>query len=202
MRFPRRHLEIASQEQEGKIEKNRLGCFHMPFKINISNKEGKTYKLEVEAPALEAKELGNKIQGTEVSPDLTGYEFEITGASDKSGFTAMKNIEGVGLKKVLLGYGKAMHMKPKGDKKKATQPKGLKMRKTVRGKIISPAISQINLKVLKQGGKKLSEIFSEQNKKAESKAEKIEDNKKSKMAGEFSAEVGGHQPQKQKPQTQ
>jgi hypothetical protein len=37
------------------------------------------------------------------------------------------------------------------------------MRKTVRGKVISPAIVQINLKILKEGDKKLSEIFSEQN---------------------------------------
>jgi len=40
----------------------------------------------------------------------------------------------------------------------------LRLRKTVRGKIISNAISQINLKVVKQGSKKLSEIFPEQNK--------------------------------------
>jgi hypothetical protein len=43
------------------------------------------------------------------------------------------------------------------------------MRKTVRGKIISPAISQINLKVLKEGGKKLEEIFKKE--EAESKPE-------------------------------
>ena len=129
------------------------------FKINISEKSGKTYKLEVEAPALEGKELGSKIQGKDVSQDLEGYELEITGASDKSGITAMKNVDGVGLKKVLLNYGKAMHKKPKGEKKKGSKPKGLRMRKTVRGKVISPAIVQINLKVIKQGSKKLEEIF-------------------------------------------
>ncbi len=37
------------------------------------------------------------------------------------------------------------------------------MRKTVRGKVISPDIVQINLKIVKEGGKKLSEIFPEQN---------------------------------------
>ena len=139
----------------------------MAFKINISEKSGKTYKLEIEAPALVDKELHAKIQGKDISPDLEGYEFEIAGASDKAGFTAMKNVEGVGLKKVLLGYGKALHQKPKGDKKKGSKPKGLRMRKTVRGKIISPAISQINLKTIKEGSKKLEQIFPDQNKKAE-----------------------------------
>jgi len=38
------------------------------------------------------------------------------------------------------------------------------LRKTVRGKIISNAIVQINLKPTKEGPKKLSEIFQEQNK--------------------------------------
>jgi len=129
------------------------------FKINISDKSGKTYKLETEANALNDKELHSIVQGSDVSQDLEGYELEITGASDKSGFTAMKNVDGVGIKRVLLGYGKGMHQRPKGEKKKNTQSGGLRLRKTVRGKVISPAISQINFKVTKEGTKKLSEIF-------------------------------------------
>jgi len=136
----------------------------MPFKINISEKSGKTYKLETEAEALIEKELHDKIQGKDISPDLEGYEFEIAGASDKAGFTVMKDVEGIGLKKVLLSYGKAMKKKPKGEGKKNKKPKGLRLRKTVRGRIISSEIVQINLKVLKEGGKKLSEVFPEQNK--------------------------------------
>jgi len=139
----------------------------MPFKINISEKSGKTFKLESESEELIEKEIRHNISGKDISPDLEGYEFEITGASDKSGFPVMENVEGIGLKKVLLGYGKGMHIKPKGDKKKGTKPKGLRLRKTVRGKIISSAISQINLKVVKEGSKKLEEIFPEQNKSKE-----------------------------------
>ncbi len=134
----------------------------MAFKINISEKNGKTYKLETEAEEIVGKELHDKINGKDISPDLEGYEFEITGASDKSGFTAMKEVEGIGLKKVLLKYGKAMKKRPRREGKKkhsTTRPGGLKLRKTVRGKIISPAITQINLKVLKEGNKKLEEVF-------------------------------------------
>jgi|TARA_B100000315_G_scaffold141071_1_gene130077 small subunit ribosomal protein S6e len=139
----------------------------MPFKINISDKAGKTYHLESESEELVGKELHNKINGKDISPDLNDYEFEITGASDNSGFTLMKDVEGIGLKKVLLGYGKGMHKKPKGDKKKNKKPKGLRLRKTVRGKIISQAVSQINLKVIKDGSKKLNDIFPDQNKPKE-----------------------------------
>ena len=142
----------------------------MVFKINISNKQGKTFKIETESPTLIGKQLHDKIKGKDVSPDLDGYELEVTGASDKSGFTAMKEVEGVGLKKVLLSYEKGMKKRPRKEGKKKLSnknPKGLRLRKTVRGKIISESISQINLKILKQGNKKLEEIFPEQNKKGE-----------------------------------
>lgn len=139
----------------------------MPFKINIGTKEGKTFKLEADAPALEGKELGQTIKGEDISPDFSGYEFEIKGASDKSGFTAMQDVEGFALKRVLLDYGKGMHKKPKGDKKKGSKPLGLRLRKTVRGKVLSSSISQINLKLIKEGSKKLTEMFPDQNKAPE-----------------------------------
>ncbi len=137
----------------------------MPFKINISTKDGKTFKLETEAPALNQHKLGDTVKGEEISPDLAGYELEIKGTSDFAGFTSMAGVEGIGLKKVLLGYGKAMHRRPKGDKKKPRSlSKGLRLRKTVRGETISDAIIQINTKVIKEGTKKLTEIFADQNK--------------------------------------
>ena len=142
----------------------------MVFKINIAEKTGKTFKLELDGEGLVGKELHDKISGKEISSDLGDYEFEITGASDKAGFTSMENVEGIGLKKVLLSYEKAMKNRPKKEgKKKRTKlkPKGLRLRKTVRGKVISPEIVQINLKILKEGGKKLSEVFPEQNKSKE-----------------------------------
>jgi len=132
------------------------------FKINISNKDGKTYKLELESEELVGKQIHDKIDGKDLLADLNGYEFEISGASDKAGFPALENIEGIGLKKVLLNYEKAMKKRPKkeGKKKRSkNKPKGLRLRKTVRGKVISPEIVQINIKVINEGAKKLSEIF-------------------------------------------
>ncbi|GIU68155.1 MAG: 30S ribosomal protein S6e [Candidatus Pacearchaeota archaeon] len=133
------------------------------FKINISDKSGKTYKIETESESLIGKSLHDKVLGEEIGPDFYGYEFEITGASDKAGFPSLEIVEGTGLKRVLLSYGKGMHKRPRKEGKKKRpnmKPKGLRLRKTVRGKVISSDIVQINLKVLKEGQKKLSEIFS------------------------------------------
>lgn len=154
----------------------------MPFKINIGTKNGKTYKLETEAKGLEGKELAQKISGRDLDltpelKELEGYEFEITGTSDKAGFTALESVPGTGLKRVLLSYEKGMKKRSRreGKKKRSNYtPKGLRLRKTVRGKVISPEIVQINLKVIKEGKKHLEEIFPEQNKPKETAEAKKE----------------------------
>jgi len=142
----------------------------MSFKINIGTKEGKTYKLEAESEVLMEKSLGDIIPGNDIYPELKGYELEITGTSDSSGFTSMADVEGIGLKRVLMTYGKGMHKRSKkeGKKKRSNStPKGLKLRKAVRGKLISPAIVQINLKVIKEGDKKLKDIFEKEKESSE-----------------------------------
>lgn len=155
----------------------------MPFKINISEKGGRTFHLETESESFIGKSLHDKIDGKEFFPDLEGYEFEIAGASDKAGFPSLENVEGIGLRKVLLSYGKGMKKRPKKEGKKERsnpRPKGLRLRKTIRGKVISPAIIQINLKITKEGKKKLTEIFPEQNKPKEKAEEKTEEKPKEK----------------------
>ena len=130
----------------------------MAFKINVAYK-GKTFKVETEDEKLVGQSIGDTIKGEEISEDLIGYELTITGTSDKAGFMGMPNIDGPNLQKVLLGYGKGMHMKPKGEKKKNKRPNGLRLRKTVRGKEISLFTIQINTKVLKEGTKKFDALF-------------------------------------------
>lgn len=146
----------------------------MPIKFNISEKNGKTFHVESETESMFGKELGGKVEGLEVSPELSGYEFEIAGASDKAGFPVVNQVEGIVLRKVLLGYGVGMKKRSKREGKRKRSnftPNGLRLRKTARGKVLSPEIVQINLKVLKEGSKKLSEIFPEQNKPKEKKVE-------------------------------
>jgi len=125
----------------------------MVFKINISNK-GKTYKLESESEFLLGKKIGDKFPGKELSGELSGYELEIKGTSDKAGFPGKKDVQGPTLRKVLL---------TKGPFLRKTPHKGFRRKKTVRGNEISSNIVQINLNVIKEGGKKLEEVFPEQN---------------------------------------
>lgn len=138
----------------------------MAFKLNISDK-GKAWRMEKEAEFLVGLSVGDKFEGKELSNDFHGYEFEITGGSDDAGFPLFKDAEGIGLKKVLLTIGWGMR----------DRRKGMRLRKTVRGKTISEKAVQINIKVLKHGSKKLEEIFPEQNKfvESEKKEEKVKE---------------------------
>lgn len=145
----------------------------MVFKINLSEK-GKTYKFELDSEALLGKKIGDKLDGNELKSDLAGYHLELTGTSDKAGFPGRKEIEGSALKKVLLKYGMGMWKKPRKEGKRTRgnlKPKGLRLKKTVRGNSISRDTIQINFNVLKEGPKKLTEIFPEQNKPKEAKGE-------------------------------
>lgn len=135
----------------------------MAFKVNVSHK-GRTYKLEVDNEGLVGYSIGDKIKGEEFSQELKGYELEITGTSDKAGFCGLASIPGPGLKKVLLGYGIGMHKRPKGLKKVNKRPKGLRLRKTVRGREISLDTVQINTKVIKEGEKKFDSLVKKEEK--------------------------------------
>jgi len=119
----------------------------MPFKINISDK-GKTFQVETESEIVVGKSIGEQIKGEDISPDLEGYELEITGTSDASGFPSKKGLEGAGYHRELLTHGFGM---------KNTQ-KGLRLRKTLRGQEISLKTSQVNTKVIKEGNKKLGDL--------------------------------------------
>lgn len=130
----------------------------MPFKLNISEK-GKAWKLDIEDESLVGKSIGSIVKGEEIKSDFNGYEFEVTGGSDNAGFPLKKDIEGIALRKVLLKKGFAMQ----------DNTEGIRRKKTVRGKQISGTTSQINLKVIKTGAKKLEEIFPSQNKPKEKK---------------------------------
>lgn len=125
----------------------------MPIKLNISD-HGKAWRLEVEPDALAGKNLGDKFDGKEIKAELEGYELEITGGTDFAGFPMSKDLEGVGLKKTLLSKGWGMH----------DNRRGIRLRRTLRGKSVTDKIAQLNIKVLKHGHKKLAEIFPDQNK--------------------------------------
>lgn len=124
----------------------------MEFKVVISDPNtGKAYQKVISganANRLIGKKVGDVINGTlvELPPD---YELQITGGSDKDGFPIRPDIPGTVRKKILVSGG--VGYRPKR--------KGMRKRKTVRGKVISRDIVQINTKVVKHGKVPLDEYF-------------------------------------------
>jgi len=134
------------------------------FKLVLSAKNGKSFQKQItgkEAEVLLGKKVKDKISGDKVG--FAGYEFEITGGSDFAGFPMRKGVKGFGRKKVLLSKGVGFSGKTRWKKKK----KGLRVKKTVCGEVVYPKITQINLKILKEG----SEALGEEKKPEEAKEE-------------------------------
>ena len=132
----------------------------MAFKVVVSNKAD-TYQLEVdEAKALNGLVIGDEFDGGIVG--LDGYTLQITGGSDKNGFTMKKDVPGTRRIKSLLTGGTGYHPKKvkkvKGVNKKITVD-GVKRRKTVRGNTIADDIVLINSVVVKEGAKPIAEIL-------------------------------------------
>ena len=92
---------------------------------------------------------------------LTGYELQITGGSDGSGFPMLGYVEGAARKSLLMsrGLGAREIKKP-----------GIRRRKTVAGNTVSVSTAQVNLKVTKAGTKSVPELLGIQPKE-EAKAE-------------------------------
>lgn len=132
------------------------------FKLCISDpSSGKTFQKEVKdnltRPFI-GLNIGETIKGDNI--EIAGYEFQITGGSDYCGFPMRKGI--LGLRKKIAIYGGVGF---KGD------AKGIRRRKTVCGHKIHERISQVNLKVIKHGSKKLAEIFGVPEEAKEEKSE-------------------------------
>lgn len=119
----------------------------MEFKIVIADpKTGKCHQREIkddETKIFLGLKLGAKVKGDTFN--LQGYEFQITGGSDKSGFPMRKDLDTTARKKILVVSGVGAKRKRKGQRQ----------RKSVRGNTISSQVSQINLKILKYGKEKL-----------------------------------------------
>ena len=124
------------------------------FKCVIGAKDGKTYQKEVKSP--EADNLLKRVIGEKISGNLLGfdgYEFEITGGSDKCGFPMRKGIQSP--RKMVSIKGKGVGFSGK-DRNKNKQG-GIIKNKTVCGERVTKIIRQVNLKIIKEGAKSLAE---------------------------------------------
>lgn len=130
----------------------RLSQIKTEFKLNIGDKEGKCHSkiiTEAQANSLIGLKIGDKVDGKLIG--FPAYEFSITGGSDKDGFPMRPGIQGSGRRKYLLSGG--IGYKP--------ERKGKRYKKSVRGNTVSDAIYQINMKVVKEGKKSITELIEE-----------------------------------------
>ena len=122
-------------------------------KIVIGTKEGKCLQRDLtdqEFDSLHRKVIGETISGETLG--YTGYEFVITGGSDKCGFPMRKGIQ-LPRKKILIGAGVGFIGKKRRLRKKPKRKKqlGLLRRRTVSGEMITKIIHQVNMKAIKEG---------------------------------------------------
>lgn len=119
----------------------------MVYKVVVSDKD-QSYQLELDDGAqINGLAIGDEFDGAILG--LDGYTLEITGGSDKNGFTMKKDVTGTRRIKSLLSNGVGYH--PKND--------GVKRRKTVRGNTIADDIVQVNTVVTSAGSKPIADIL-------------------------------------------
>jgi len=149
------------------------------FKLTIADpKTGKCYQRTVGEPNaknLTGMKIGDALKGEAI--DLPGYEFIITGGSDYCGFPMRKGISGA-RKRILIVKSVGFRGGRKGERR----------RKTVCGERIHAKISQVNLKIVKEGKAKLAaeekaegkEVPKEKKKEKPKEEKKVEKPKKEK----------------------
>jgi small subunit ribosomal protein S6e len=120
------------------------------MQITIGTTEGETFQTEVEETSqLVGKKVGEELEGGIIG--LNGYTLEITGGSDKSGIPMRASIEGSERQRVMIGDGQGIN----------EDESGVRRRKSVRGKMVSDEIQQLNTTVVEEGSKSVEEMLSE-----------------------------------------
>ena len=152
------------------------------FKVIISDPEtGKSRSIEVEgtqAVPLIGRKLGEIIDGSVAK--MRSHKLKITGGSDKDGFPMRPNIHGGVRIGAILSEGVGFHPSQKGERQ----------RKTLRGKVITEEIVQINIKVVEKPKKPKKREKTEKpkrKKKTPKKKEKVA--KEEKEEGESAEET-------------
>ena len=141
----------------------------MEIKLAIGSKEEKkTFKHVVsgaDAEKLFGKKIGDSFRG-EIA-GLNGYELEITGGSDSSGFPMRADVDGPGRKKIIITKGLGFNSKRAGQRKRIS----------IRGNTVSGDTAQVNCKVVKAGKDKIAKILGGEKKPTEADTPKAEEPK-------------------------
>ena len=111
------------------------------------------------------KKIGDAVDGMFVGEGdkaLSGYKLEITGGADVTGRPMRPDLDGSGVKSVLItagvGYKGKKYVK-KNSRVYRYKYDGLRRRRNLRGNVISQDTRQINLKIVESGNRSLAAII-------------------------------------------
>lgn len=124
------------------------------FKLVFGTKDGKSYQKELKSPEADfllKRRIGETVKGDDLG--FAGYEFLISGGSDKCGFPMRKGI--LQPRKKILLSGRTVGFS--GLNRWKRKQHGLIRKRTVCGEMITKIIHQVNMKVLKEGAALLGE---------------------------------------------
>ena len=130
--------------------------------------EGKSYSMEISGANYNhflGKKIGDSVDGMFVGEGdsaLTGYKLEITGGSDITGRPMRPDLDGSGVKSVLITAGigyKGKKYVNKNSKEYRYKYDGLRRGRNLRGNVISQDTRQINLKVVESGKRSLAAVI-------------------------------------------
>lgn len=137
------------------------------FKVVVNDtKNGKSYQVQVSghhANSLIGKKIGDEVDGIFIS--LPGYKLQITGGTDKDGFTMRADLPGMGRRRVLLSESIGFNPTEQGMRKK----------KSIRGNTVSQDIVQINMKVTKFSSRPIDSLIKATDKGESDSKEKNEE---------------------------
>ena len=111
------------------------------------------------------KKIGDSVDGMFVGDGdqtLSGYKLQITGGSDVTGRPMRPDLDGGGVKSVLVSPGvgyKGKRYVKKNAQEYVYKYDGIRRRRNLRGNVISQDTRQINLKVVEAGKRSLPVIF-------------------------------------------
>jgi len=148
------------------------------MKYVVSTKSGKAYSATSEDVLFVGKKIGDTVKLDEIG--LTGFEATITGGSDKQGFPMNNSIPGGMRKKIFANSGVGITTKQKGERRRVS----------VRGNRISDEISQVNLKVTKEGSITVASVLAKGEVKEEDTMTAKEKAVKKSLEEAGSAEMG------------
>jgi small subunit ribosomal protein S6e len=123
------------------------------FQVVVSDPEtGHSYPMEVDgqdANRFLGRDVGDEVDGAAVG--LDGYTVAVTGGSDQAGRPMREDVAGPGLSEKLLAGGTGFNPERDGERRRVT----------VRGREVSEAVTQLNVRVSERGETPVDELLGE-----------------------------------------